>query len=135
MDSKRTGDYHVTFLSRHPNDNNICDDNARWWPLWHEYEHDKSGVPIYGARMLLGPKREPHSNKYILWTDSVHLTDPLCYLHGHFNFDSHSDVITTNQHVALTHWDYLFTACNTLCVVSSILSTLTDVKSSTKKRK
>ena len=38
MDSKRTGDYHVTFLSRHPNDNNLCDDNARWWPLWYKYK-------------------------------------------------------------------------------------------------
>ena len=66
MDSKRTGNYHVTFLSRYPNDNNICDDNARWMPLWHEYKNDKNGVPIYGARMLLGPKRKPDSNKNIL---------------------------------------------------------------------
>jgi len=53
--------------------------------------------------MLFGPKRKPDSNKYIFWTDSVHLTDPLCYLLGPFNFDSHSDDIKTNQHVALTH--------------------------------
>ena len=85
--------------------------------------------------MLFGPKRKPDSNKYILWTDSVHLTDPSCYLNVPFNFDSHSDVITAKQHVTLTHWEYLLTVCNTLGVVSPILSTLTDVKASTKKQK
>ena len=114
MDSKRTGDCHATFLPRHPNDNNLCDDNARWWPLWHEYKNDKNVVPIYGACTLLGPNRIPDSNKYILWTDSVHSTYPSCYLQCLFNFDSHPDIITTNQHVALTHWEYLFTTCNTL---------------------
>ena len=92
-------------------------------------------VPIYGSRLLFGSRRKPDYNKYILWKDSVHLTDPSCYLHGSFNFDSHSDVITTNQHLALTHWEYIFTVCNNLGIVSPILSTLTDVKSSTKKRK
>ena len=85
--------------------------------------------------MLFGPKRKPDSKKYILWTDSVHLTDPSCFLHGPFNFDSHSDVITPNQHVALTHWEYLFTLCNTLGIVSPILSTLTAVKPSAKRQK
>ena len=84
---------------------------------------------------MFGPKRKPDSNKYILWKDSVHLTDPSCYLHDPFNFDSHSDVITPNQHVALTHWESLFTLCNTLGTVPPILSTLTDVKVSAKKRK
>ena len=85
--------------------------------------------------MLFGPKRKPDFTKYILWIDFVHLTDPSCYLLGPFNFDSQSDVITTNQHVALTHWEYLFTDCNTLGIVSPILSTLTDVKASAKRRK
>ena len=33
MDSKRTGDYRVTFISRHPNNTNLCDDKTRWWLL------------------------------------------------------------------------------------------------------
>jgi len=37
LDSQNTGDYHVTFISRHPDDSNLCDDTARWWPLWHKY--------------------------------------------------------------------------------------------------
>ena len=105
MDSKSTGNYHVTFISRHPKNNDLCDETTRWWPLCHEYKNDKNNLPIYGARMLFGPKRKPDSNKYILWTDSVPLTDLSCYLLGPFNFDSHSDIITTNQHVALTHWE------------------------------
>ena len=135
MDSKNTGDYHVTFISRYPKGNDLCDDKDRWWPLWHKYKNYKNDVPIYGDRMLFGPKRKPDSNKYTLWTDSVPLTDPLCYLLGPFNFDSPFDVIKTNQHIALTHWEYLFTVCNTLDIVSPILSTLTDVKSSSKKQK
>lgn len=109
MNSKRTDDYHVTLTSQYPNDNNLCDDKARWWPLWHEYKNDKNDVPIYSVRMLFGPKHKPDSNKYILRTDSIHLTDPSCYLHGTFNFDSHSDVITAKQHVALTRWGYFLT--------------------------
>ena len=31
MDSSHAGDYHVTFLSRHLDDNHLCDDLARWW--------------------------------------------------------------------------------------------------------
>ena len=79
MNSKSTGDCHITFISRHPNENNLCDDKARWWPLWHECKNYKNDIPIYRARMLFGPKRRPDSNKYILWTDSVHLTDPSYY--------------------------------------------------------
>ena len=113
----------------------LCDDMTRWCPLWCEYKNDRNNVPIYGVRMLFGPKRKPDPNKYILRTDSVHLTDISCYLHGPFNFDSHSDIITAKQHFALTHWEYLLIVCNTLGIVSPILSTLTDSKASIKKRK
>ena len=29
MDSKSTGNYHITFISRNPNDSDLCDDKAR----------------------------------------------------------------------------------------------------------
>ena len=135
MDSNTTGDYHVTFMSWHPDDVKLCDDKARWWPLWHEYTNNSDKVPVYEARILLGPKRKPDPDKYILWTDSIHLTDTSCYLHGHFNFEPHSDIISTKQHVALTYWEYLLTICNKLSVVSPILSTLTKVKVARNKRK
>ena len=68
MDSLRTIDYHVTFLSRHPTDKNLCDE-------WHEKYLDEENVTMYGARMLFSPKRKPDQTKYMLWIDSVHLTD------------------------------------------------------------
>ena len=67
MDSETTGDYHVTFFSHHPSDNTLCDDAARWWPLWYEYGLDKNNVPVYGARILLEPTRKPDLKKYILF--------------------------------------------------------------------
>ena len=45
MKAQKTGGYHVTFLSCHPCDNYLCDDNARWWPLWYEYIMDKKKTP------------------------------------------------------------------------------------------
>ena len=135
LDSKHIGDYHAIFISRYPDDGHLCDDTARWFPLWHEYKNDKNNVPLYGTSMLFGPKRKPDLSKYILWTDSVHLTDSSCYLHDPFNFDSHFDVITAKQHIALTHWEFLLTICHSFSIVPPILSTLADVKGSTKKRK
>ena len=37
MKLKTTGGYHIICLSRHPLDNYLCDENARWWLLWYEY--------------------------------------------------------------------------------------------------
>ena len=59
MDSLRTGDYHVTFLSRHLADKNLCDDAANWWSEWNEYYFNDSNIPVYGVRMLFSPKRKP----------------------------------------------------------------------------
>ena len=75
MDPSNTGDYHVTFLSRHPDDNHLCDDAARWWPEWHEYSMNDENISVYGSRMLFKPNRKPDLKKYMLWSDSVHLTD------------------------------------------------------------
>ena len=135
LDSKHTGDYHVTFISRNPDDSHLCCNTARWWPLWHEYKNNEHNISLYGARMLFGPKGKPDLRKYFFWTDSVQLTDSSCYLHGPFNFDSHSDVITAKQHIALPHWDFLLTIFRSFSIVPPILSTLTTVKGSTKKRK
>ena len=104
LDSKHTGDHHVTFISRQPDGSNLCDNTVRWWPLWYEYKNDVDNIPLYGARMLFDPKRKPDLSKYTLWKDSAHLTDSSCYLHSPFNFDSHSDVIMAKQHISLTHW-------------------------------
>ena len=116
----------LLLLSRNPSDNTLCDDAARWWPLWYEYVLDKINVPVYGARILFGPTRKLDLKKYILWTDSIHLTDPSCFLHGPFNFDTRSDVIKPKQYIALTHWEFLLTRCSVLSIVPPTLSTLID---------
>ena len=43
-ESRTTGDYYVTLLSRHPLDNNLCHVNAKWWQLWYEYTMHKKYV-------------------------------------------------------------------------------------------
>ena len=88
MNPRKTGDYYVTFLSRHTSDLHLCDDNSRWWPIWYEYVLDKDNIPVYESRILLGPNRKPNLKKFILWIDSVQLIDSSCYIHGSFNFDS-----------------------------------------------
>ena len=119
-------DYHVTFSSRHPSENNLCDDEARWWPLLYECVLDKDDLLVNGARILLGPNQKPDLKKFILWTDSIHLTDPSCFLHRPFNFDARSDVVKPKQYIALTYWKFLLTRCSILSIVPPILSTLTD---------
>ena len=79
MDPSTTGDYHVTFLSRHPGDNHLCDDVARWWPEWHEYSLNDENIPVYGSRMIFKLNRKPNLAKYMLWTDSIHLSDSSCF--------------------------------------------------------
>ena len=125
----------IFFAAFHLDDSHLCDDTARWWPLWHEYKNDKNNFHLYDTRILFGPKRKPYPRTYILWTDFVHLTDSSYYLHDSFNFNSHSDVITAKQHIALTHWEYHLTICHTFSIVPPILSTLTVIKGSTIKRK
>ena len=81
------GNYHVTFLSRHPTDQYPCGDAIRWWPEWHEYYLNDSNISVYGARTLFSQRHKPDLTKYILCFGSVHLTDTSCLLHIPFNFD------------------------------------------------
>ena len=135
MEPSTTVDYHVTFLSRHPNDKHLCDDVARWWPECHEYSLDDENIPVYSSRMLFKANRKPDLAKYMLWTDSMHLTDSFCFLHEPFNFDSRSDVISANQFVALHYWEYLLTSCIALCIVHPTLSSLIATKSKKRQKK
>ena len=125
MESPTTGNYHVTFLSRRPSDSHLCDDTSRWWPLWYEYVLDTNNIPVYGARILLGPNRKPNINFFILWTYFVHFFYPSCYIHGPFDFDSRSNIIKINQYITFPNWELLLTSCSTLSIVSPILSNLT----------
>ena len=134
MNPRKTGDYHVTFLSRHTSGLHLCDDNSRWWPLWYEYVLDKDNIPVYESRILLGPNRKPNLKKYILWIDSVQLIDSSCYIHGSFNFDSRSDIIKPNQHIKLCHWEFFLTFCSTFSIILPLLSTLIATRPSSKRK-
>ena len=85
--------------------------------------------------MLFLPKRKPNLNKYMLWSDSVHLTDPKYFIYGPFFYDAHDDIIQPKQHIILTHWEFPLSFFNQFSIVPSILSTLIVRKSSLKKRK
>ena len=110
----RTWDYHVTFLSHHLADKYHCDDTNHFRPEWYEYYLNDVNIPVYGARILLDPKRKPDLAKYMLWSESVHLTDPSCLIHEPFNFDSHSDIISVKHYIAFHHWELSLTSCNKL---------------------
>ena len=60
----------------------------------------------------------------MLWSDSVHLTDSSCFIHGPFNFESRSDLISVKQFVALCHWEYPLTCCITLSIVPPLVPLL-----------
>ena len=90
---------------------------------------------MYGARMLFSPKRKPDETKYMLWTDSVHLTDSSFFLHGPFNFDSHTDIVSAKQFIALHHWEFLLTSCIEFGIVPPTISTLTTTKTKRKKKR
>ena len=42
---------------------------------------------------FFSPKRKSNLKKYILWFDSIHLTDTKYCIQGPFNYDAHDDNI------------------------------------------
>ena len=65
----------------------------------------------------------------MLWSNSMHLMDTKYFIHGHFNYDAHDDIVQPNQHVALIHWECLLSFCNQFSIVPPTLSTLIVSKS------
>ena len=51
--------------------------------------------------MLFSPKRKSYLNVYMLWSDSVHLTDTKYFIHDPSNYDAHGEFIQPKQHMAL----------------------------------
>ena len=60
---------------------------------------------------------KPHLTKYMMWIDLVHLTESSCFIYGPFTFDSHTNIISAKQLVALQHWDFLLTSYIVLSIV------------------
>ena len=113
----------------------MSDDKARWWPEWHEYQLDSHNIPVYGVCMLFSPKRKLNPKKYILRSDSVHLTYSNYFIHGPFNHDAHANIIQPKQHVSLTRWEFVLYLCSQFSIVPPTLSTLTVCTSSIEKQK
>ena len=123
MRPETTGDYHVTFLSRH----------VMQIHVGNHYGMNMFSIKKYSClwiKNLLGPNRKPNLKKYILWRYSVPLTYSICLIHESFNFDSRTDVIRPKKIVALSHWEFILTRCSTLSIVSPIIFTLKYTKSS-----
>ena len=86
----------------------MCDDRARWWSEWYEYQLDDNNVPVYGAHVLFLPKHKPNLKQFMLWSDSVYLSNPKYLIYDPFNFDAHDDIIQPKQNVALIYWEFFY---------------------------
>ena len=92
-------------------------------------------VPVYGAKIQFKSSRKPDPIKYILWVDSVDLTDTDFLIHDSLNYDDYSNVITSKQHVALSHEEILLSFCTKFGIIVPLISALVETKSTNKKRK
>ena len=122
LQPETTGHYLVAFLARHPRDKQLTDDFARWWPEWHEYTIGADNIPDFGQRVLFHPLRKPNLSKFRLWTDTVPLSDPNCYLQGPFDFESRNDVLNPCNYVARDQWLLLASSCSVSGIVPPLLS-------------
>ena len=83
---------------------------------------------------MFGPKRKLDPNKYILRTYSVPLPD-LSVTYIVLLILTHTQMLSQPKKYCANTLGVFLTVCNTLGIVAPILSTLTDAKASTKKRK
>ena len=109
MNSFRTGDYHVTFLSRHLDDKHLCDDDARWSPEWYGYYLDDKNISVCGACI---PKWKWNLKKYMLWTVFSLFNRSFLFYQWTIQFYSQFDIISTKQYIVLPDREFLLTSCN-----------------------
>ena len=55
LQPESTSNYLVAFLARHPADTQKTDDQARWWPEWHEFTIGADNILDFGQRILFHP--------------------------------------------------------------------------------
>ena len=83
-------------------------------------------ILLYPLKILLPIYVFPYINIYIyiymLWSDSIHLTDTKYFIHDPFNYDTHDDIIKPNPHVVLTHWEFFLYFCTRVSIVPPTLS-------------
>ena len=122
LDPLNTGHYLCSFLARHSSDNEKKDNATRWWPEWYEYTIGADNIPIFGKRVLFQPHRKSDLAKHRLWTDTVPLSNPNCFLSGSFSFEARHDIIHPCNFVARSLWEHLFTNCSAYGIVPPTLS-------------
>ena len=105
--------YWCVFQARHPNDSNLSDEFARWWPEWHEYHRDsKTNVTVFDGRVLFPPHRVPDSSKYIEWAMPVTLSGPqTCALLGPFDFEQCGAPNRVRRKIHRAQWTELVAIC------------------------
>ena len=87
---------------------------------------DNNNVLLCASRILFGQNRKPNVNKYIIWTDNVHLKDLFCYLRGPFGSTSHPDIIKLKEYIVLGRRKFCLTSCNFLGILFPIIIALTN---------
>ena len=138
------GQYFGSFLAKHPNDSKKSDEFSRWWPDWYEYTTcAKTGIIIYGDRILFRPGQLPDSEKYVQWAQEVNLTDTRDnFLAGPFEFSAINEQQRTRNIVDGLQWQQLLELCNTWKLTPPTLGSQNRInnsgkiqKKNTKKRK
>ena len=84
----------------------MCDDKYQWWPEWYDYKMVNKSGPVYRVLMSFSSKWKLNLKKYIICSDSLHLTDPKYFIHSAFSYDAHDDIIQSKQYIASTHWEF-----------------------------
>ena len=120
--------YWCVFQARHPNDSNLSDEFARWWPEWHTYHRDsKTNVIVFDDRVLFPPHRVPDCSKYIEWAMPVTLSGPqTCALLGPFDFEQCGASNRVRRKIHRAQWTALVEICLDVNLLPPTLGTSTS---------
>jgi hypothetical protein len=121
-----SGIYHVHFLLQHPTDTSLSHPQSRWWPQWNRYTTNPvDGIMDFGPIHLCSPHTTPDPTKFVAWSTSVSLSDPLCYLSGPFDFQPRLLASDGRHILAAPHWDHLHSLCQSRGIIPPALSPIT----------
>ena len=113
---KTDGLYYCHFLHHPKADSSLPDPLKRWWPIWHKYTTDVSGIVTYGIQVEFPPSQTPPAQHYIAWAAPLCLVDSTVNLVGPFDFQPPSSnqigrTATCSQVVPCQYWATLNEHC------------------------
>ena len=121
-DGESLGVYFCTFFQRHPKDNGLPDNHARWWPEWRELEWSTDhSVYEFGERILFQPRQKPNLEKYGKFGIDIDLTKEGVTLVGPFDFDT-KEGIALKSFVCDDQWVGLSSICQKQSITPPTLS-------------